>query len=289
MVKHLFRVKFTNPKSGKQQKAYEKTESFKVSDEAISRYLDVHVLEVPFQSINYKTDEKFISVWGRDNMTEWGNALFIKPRLSRKPFGKMLRKLGYQKDIEPNIPLSEGGCYVFGDEFILISDIFEKSKGKFEKILHNSGLEKPAYFVPDLTHTEGGHIDCDYQIIDSLKLIYGSGNVFCNGNYEMFTKARKTLEEIAKRHNYDMRKYESSEDKKIQADIKNWEKFCSELGQKHNGINSIVHDGKLFTGSIHPEEKEYLQERGMDVITVPLGKMNVGSGLRCVYGEFNLD
>jgi hypothetical protein len=273
MAKNLFRVKFTNPKSGKQQKAYEKTESFKVSDEAISRYLDVHVLEVPFQSINYKTDEKFISVWGRDNMTEWGNTLFVKPRLDKKPFRKMLRKLGYQKDIEPNVPLSEGGCYVFGDEFILITDAFERFQEKFERILHNAGLEKRAYFVPDLVQSESGHIDCDYQIIDSLKLIYGSENLFCDKyrSFETVTKARKTLEEIAKKHNYDIRKYQSSR-----------------LGQKRNGINSIIHDGRRFTGYIHPEEREYLQGRGMESITVPLGIMNTGSGLRCVYGEFNL-
>jgi hypothetical protein len=273
MTKHLFRLNFTGPKIGKQQAAYEKTESFKVSDSVISRYLDVHVLEVPFQSINYKTDEKFISVWGRDNIAEWGSTLFIKPGLDRKPFRKMLKELGYQKDIEPDVPLSEGGCYIFGDEFILISDIFERFREKFEKILHNADLEKRAYFVPDLVQSESGHIDCDYQIIDSLKLIYGSENLFCEkyGGFETVAKARKTLEEIAGKHNYDIRKYESPK-----------------RGKKRNGINSIIHDNKLFTGSVHPEEGEYLQGRGMDVIRVPLGKMNTGSGLRCVYGEFNL-
>ena len=273
MAKNLFRVNLTCPKNDNERRVCRKSESFRVSDDALSHYFDIHVLEVPLGSINFKTDEKFTSGWGRDNIVEWGNTLFVKPGINKRPFRKMLREFGYQKDIVSDVPLSEGGCYVFGDEFILIIDAFERFQKKFEKILQNAGLESRPYFVPDLIQSESGHIDCDYQIIDSLKLIYGSENLFCEKykNYEPVVKARKTLEEIAKRHNYDVRKYKRYGP-----------------GKKRNGINSIIHDGRLFTGYIHPKEKEYLQGRGIEAITVPLGIMNNGSGLRCVYGEFNL-
>ncbi|PIN86388.1 hypothetical protein COV19_04880 [Candidatus Woesearchaeota archaeon CG10_big_fil_rev_8_21_14_0_10_44_13] len=216
------------------------------------------------------------------------------------------------KRVAPCILLSEGGKYVIGNEFVLISNFFKPMKGgildipseepgplggprldieKHDKILLNyvqrikdMSLGKEVYIVPSLTSTNGDHIDCDYSIIDSLRVIYTSPNAF---HEEYGTKEK--LEKIAERHNFDLRLYKNCEEEigKIDKDA-GFDVFFKERAKHTNGINSIINNGTLLTGAIHSEEKEYLESRGLKVIVAPLGDVDIGAGLRCVYGEFNL-
>jgi hypothetical protein len=188
------------------------------------------------------------------------------------------------KGHHPPFSYSEGGLFVFGDEFILVSGFFEQFAEKIQRVAKKGGLDVPVYFLPSLTSTYKEHIDCDYQVINQLKLIYGSGHVFHKDNKDAIRK----LEQIAKRHGFDIRKYESSEEAPPEEEIDYDRKDHSEIARKFNGINSIVLKDKLLTSSIHPKEAKYLKKRGLDAIIVPLGDVCPGAGLRCVYGEFNI-
>ncbi len=287
MAKHLFRVNLAGAFGPKGKMVTDRSDSFRISDEAISEQMNVHVLDMPL----LEAKEGSISIYGRDNIIEWGDTLYVKPGLaggdSSSPFEKMMRNLGYQKHIEPQFTLSEGGLYVFGKEFFLVSDIFRPElRKKFKKVAKNAGLDVTLYFLPSLTTRDPGHIDCDYQVIDSLRLIYGSNRIFSHDEY--YRGVRKKLEGIARRHNYGLRRYVSSEEDEPTGTIDfNCENY-HDIARKFNGINSIINNGKLLTSSIHPDERKYLKEKGMEVGIIPLGKVAPGAGLRCVYGEFNI-
>ena len=113
------------------------------------------------------------------------------------------------------------------------------------------------------------------------------------------------LEAIAKRHNYDIREYKAFDENEIPVVVKeeDIERYIDgsavitpesnegsyyDLFLKMTGINFILNGSRLFTGFIHPEEKEFLQSKGLEAKVVPTGKVNCGAGLRCIYGEFNL-
>ena len=178
--------------------------------------------------------------------------------------------------------------YVFSSEFILISDRLESQSKDLQKFVRSVGLDVPVYFLPSLTSTDGRHIDCDFQAIDPLKLIYGSHNVFQNVGDEKyrFSKGRRMIEEIARKQSFDFREYGLYEDEQEPIDIESDDFYYDSFKRLH-GINFIV-DNALLTGAIHPEERSYLQGKGMEVVKVPLGKLTPGAGLRCIYGEFNL-
>jgi len=59
------------------------------------------------------------------------------------------------------------------------------------------------------------------------------------------------------------------------------------MGVKLKGVNAIVNERFFFTSYIHPKEEEYLGKKGVKAVVVPMGRVNLGAGLRCVYGEFN--
>ena len=293
MTKNLFRVNFTNP--AEEEKEYaDKHESFKETDGLISQHIPVHVFDVPIRCGNYDF------LFGRDVMVEWHNALLVKKELFQNPsFIDFMEKIGYQKRILPHDSLSEGGCFVFGKEFLLMSDIFEKHKELFLELLKGSRLDLPIYFMPSLTSEYHNHIDCDYQIIDRLRLVYVNENLN-RVNVPKAKKARKTLEEIAKRHDYEIREYKAF-DKDYLVTVKEEDMVLDVDGSsvinegdyydfflKMTGINFILNGSRLFTGFVHPEEKEFLQSKGLEAEVVPVGKVNSGAGLRCIYGEFDL-
>lgn len=280
MVKKLFRVEFTDPKNRHDEEFIERSQSFRVSDQALSKHIDVHVLKLP---MSYAREKK-VGMYGRDRITEWGNLLVINPGLCDNRFGGMMDDLGYKGPGYSDELLSEGGLYVMGKEFILISDNLEQNNDFFKEIMDKSGLNIPFYFLPSLTSTSGGHIDCDYQVIDSLRILYAGHNAM-TGDTDKDKKIRKRLEDIASKHNYELRLYRHEEvtpshGLKI-AD------FLGTLAKRTNGINFIT-NGVVLTGAIHPEEKEYLSQKGMETAVIPLGNVSPGAGLRCVYGEFNL-
>jgi len=294
---HLFRINFTYPNINEPDEISlaERLRSFRETDEAVSSYFNVHVLNIPMSELR-KNHRGILSMYGRDLITEWGEVLYVSPALldgllsrfsifQNSPLRSMMDRMGYDKKIIPMEVASEGGLHIIGREFILLSDLYLPSRRSFEKIARNGGLDVPLYFFPSLTSTSGGHIDCDYQIIDSLKLIYGDHNVF-NGLGDDFKGARRKLEDIAKRHNYDLREYKSySDEKQIDAST---DDFMYEMARQSNGINFLLNGKVLLTSNIHPEEKKFLQKRGLEAVLIPLGKVSPGAGLRCVYGQFSL-
>ena len=291
MTKNLFRVEFVNPKSATENAVAKITESFRVTDAAIASNMPVHVLEL---DAAYACKRE-CGVYGRDLIVEWGDILFVKPGLLNKinlPWKKKsslerkLKELSYDKKIVSHEVLSEGGLCVIGKEFVLVSDAYERDADIFEKVVKDAGLGLPLYFMPSMTSICGGHIDCDYQIIDAEKILYGGHNTF-HGNSEDSKKAIKLLEKIAEEHDYELREYALNETEfgessgLVDFDFKGI--FC-----RMNGINFITDDREIFTSSISPEEEKYLLEKNIGAIVVPLGDTAPGAGVRCVYGEFTL-
>ena len=138
------------------------------------------------------------------------------------------------------------------------------------------------HFIPGLS--SGRHIDCDYQIIDSLKLIYVSHNVAVSESESIFRdrKPKSKIEEIANLYGYEVREYPT-----YFADVPKGPQSISESLKRLKGINFILVNETLLTSSIHPDEKEYLKKRGLEAVVIPLGDVAPGAGLRCMYGEFN--
>ncbi|MDI6721850.1 MAG: hypothetical protein QMD85_05630, partial [Candidatus Aenigmarchaeota archaeon] len=155
---------------------------------------------------------------------------------------------------------------------------------------------------PSVSSFSRGHIDCDYQIIEDLNVIYVGRNVWDSKG----RKALKNMEEIAREHNYDLRNYKtlpgyisliSGGEEFIEHDEKRGmilhepppgHRAFSRYIKVHTGINFIVNENSLFTGFIHPNEEVYLRSKGMQAVEIPLGMMDAGAGLRCIYGEFTL-
>jgi hypothetical protein len=269
MAKHLFRPNFTL--NGKLTK---RSESFLKTDRALAKYVNVHTI-----NLDYKQAAGKVSMHGRDCITEWGDDLAIIPGLMEIPaFIEIMQRLGYKKRIVPTGIYSEGGLYVFGKEFMLISDVVESEPALFKE----AAKCLPVHFVTGISC--GGHIDCDYQIIDSLRLIYMSHNVAVSESGRSSWKDKKPkskIEEIAKLYGYEIREYPSYD-----ADVPK-EQPISEILKRLNGINSILMNETLLTSSIHPNEKKYLRRSGLEAIVIPLGDVAPGAGLRCMYGEFN--
>ena len=238
--------------------------------------------------------ERGIGVYGRDLIAEWGNTLFYKRGLFEmdlpEPFEKMMRRLNYEGAIIPHEALSEGGLYIFGKEFILVSDHLEPNAEFIRKTAREAGPDVPVYFLPSITSQRHGHIDCDYQFIDSRKLLYASHNVF-HGKTEASVHALAKMKEIARRHNYWLKEYLTGERNGNYAEMPDeWslEDAIRADSIRMNGINLINSANAVLTGSMHSKEKRYLQQHGVESVVVPLGKVGPGAGLRCVYGEFNL-
>lgn len=307
MTKHLFRIEFTDPTTPSEERLVKRTQSFRETDEALAPYVDgVHVLDMPYCEVTW---------YGRDLITEWGNNLFVDPKLlsgfpfKKSAFKRMMDALGYSKRIVPAPLLSEGGFYVSGEEFVFILNAFEDVLGISEKFFKTM-LKKQPHFIPALSSLNG-HIDLDYQIIDTLRLIYASSNAFKDD------ECRQKLEEIAEIHGFDVREYpvekpmldrkkvsEESAGKhsvvmwrydstdslseKIIAPGVDWDLVDEMLLGPKKGINSIINDNVFLTNYINPKEKEYLEKRGLKVVVVPLGDVTPGAGLRCVYGEFTI-
>jgi len=295
MKKHLFRIQRTDFKNKEDSREIEEYSNHEETDKALSQYFPLHVLEVPEETFTRKD----LSVYGRDLATEWGNTLYVKPRLLNpilprtfsSPFKKVLKRTGFDKKVVPHEILSEGGMFVFGEEFLLLSDDLIKHKEALEKLARNNGLNQPLYFVPSLTSLWHGHIDCDYQILDAPKILYVSHNVIYEIGQNDGEHIRATLEEITSNHGFELREFKteerntSNDNEEPTTSLEMLEESLLKSINHTKGINSIV-NGRLFTNSIHPNEEEYLSHRGIKVVKVPIGKMAPGAGLRCLYGEF---
>jgi len=289
MTKHLFRPKFRNSKTEEELLKILISGSFSISDKVMKEHMDLHIIDVPM----YHPSKKRITIYGRDLITEIGNNLFVKPNLGNPYFPKLiksnfvkeLRKIGYDKEIRFEHVLSEGGLLIVGNEFILMSDGYEGQSDKIRRRLKDFDVNIPVYYMPSLSNNPGSHIDFDYNVIDSLKIIYGSRDVF-HGECEESEKGVSLLETIAKSYGYELREYKYNRQKENESDGS--EDFAERITRGTKGLNFIKDENKIFTESIHPDEEKYLKNKGIEVIVVPLGKVDPGAGLRCVYGEFNI-
>lgn len=306
MAKHLFRVTLVNPKDTMEEEIVRRSASFEVSDAVLKGHLCVHVQEMD-ASERWGTG---LRIYGRDLMTEWGNHLAVHPSLSypflkkfwkKSPLDVLLSELNYALEVVRDKSSSHGGRFVLGKEFVLFSDDFSTEKRRVKTFLRSAGLDVPYYFLPSLTSIGAGHIDCDYAIVDPARVLYGSPGVFSSpglirpdDSEKQALKGLKELEHIARAHNFELREYkpdpanylgEAPPDGNRAWDASNlWEEFS----KRGKGINLIVDGRNIFTSEIHPEERIYLRGKGIEVVVVPLGKVNMGAGLRCIYGEFTV-
>ena len=283
-VKHLLRINFIDPRTDSEKEIAEMTSTFTETDKALSPYFNVHVLNMPASAY----EQRDISMYARDQMVEWGNTLYVHPGLvtmfpmsllSSTDFQKHLERLSYNREIVPQEVLSKGGLFVFGKEFIFASDWYEHKYSVFEEVKRRTGLKSPIYFVPTLTSPMDGHIDSDYQIIDSLKLICVNGVLQDEG-------IRKKVEDISQRHNYRIKEFKQPNENEVEEDHP--DDALQDAIKRLHELNVILDNNMLFTASIHPKKRGYLEQNRMEVVVVPLGKVRPGAGLRCVYGEITL-
>lgn len=278
MTLQLFRPKFLGSSSPAMQ-----SRSFHKTDTVLAKYLNIHTATLAADAISE------VSVYGRDCMVEWDGALTVRRHLLGNPtfdFTAWMRNLGYKKPIFGNDMLAEGGRYIFGKKFILASDLHVRDAAFLEYFLKNVAMYTntylPIHFVPSITSTSGRHIDCDYQIIDTLKLIYISQNAANTASLRWpGENAKKRLEDIAELYGYAVRTYPRYFDNHSLG------KQTTDALAGLKGINSIIANETLFTGAIHPDEKKWLDQQGIAVEIMPLHDVDFGAGLRCVYGEFN--
>src|SRR3989338_4715439 len=109
----------------------------------------------------------------------------------------LLSEAGYDKSLCIDDVLSEGGLFVAGREFILISGSYKSQQKAVKQALKRLGINIPVYFLQPSQPTT--HIDCEYGISDSARVLYiQPGISFYN---------RIKLAKIANRHNFELREY----------------------------------------------------------------------------------
>jgi hypothetical protein len=278
MTSVLVRMRYVNP-------SYDNIDSLGISDEALSRDFKVTVFEIDSEY----ADRNKISFYGRDVMSQWGDVLFVHPKLvsplpylatiffqkllPKSGFVKFLRNNGYTGRIVPYKDLCEEGMFIPGKEFFLISNDFdnESSRGRLQYWMNQGGLSIPFHFVPPAS-TLNSHIDLDYAVVDAERIIYASPAAMEKDHI------KQSLEEIASSHDYELRVYPDTH-------ITSYDE--SALFKSMRGINFIACNRTIYTCSVNRKEKEQLKRRNIKVQKVPLGMVNAGAALRCVYGQYN--
>ncbi|MBI4014755.1 MAG: hypothetical protein HY365_02250 [Candidatus Aenigmarchaeota archaeon] len=303
--KHLFRFALKDIQDSKDTaRVRGLSEELKRADETLSRHFQVHTIP-----IEYEEREKYHE-YARDAMTQWKNAVYVKPPVNiflsnyarivpgiHKIFPhdspelpREIRRAGYRGILLPGECMSEGGQFVMGDKFCLATDVYFNDKSAVKSLQRRAG--KPVLPVYSFTSISHAHIDCDYAIVDDIRTLYTSldMNAICAESelsdplslaiHAGEVNSRRTLGRIASEHGYDVRKYRMSE-----------EPFPETSNGRYpniNGLNLLTGDGAIFTTNVHPGEKAYLQKRGIEVVVIPLGHTTPGAGLRCVYGEITI-
>lgn len=261
--KHLFRFSFRNQKKtppiiNLKDTAYLMAldEELKSADDILAKSFPLYVIPVDLNLdlVNASYDE-----YTRDEMQQLGDIIYIW--LESRKLRMAIRQAGYKKRVVRSEQMSEGGRFVAGNRFCLLSDVFPK-----EVIFDVSQNEKkPVYSVHSFTSVLYNHIDCDYGIVDDAEILYASRLLWDTPISISEASSRNTLDTIASETGYQIRMYPN--------------------GEHRNGINFITGSGKIFTTGISPEERAYLRGRGIEVVEIPLRRTASGAGLRCAYGE----
>ncbi|MCX6707044.1 MAG: hypothetical protein NT001_02790, partial [Candidatus Woesearchaeota archaeon] len=274
MAKHLFRIRLTNPSNDEEKEFAERSDSFRRSDEALSRYFPIHILDVPI----YENEDSWrLSAYGRDLITEFGKVLFVKDRLFfNEKFRKMMKGIGYQRIIPRMFPserLSEGGDFVFGDHFFFITNrLGQLDESSLECLceihpnkdprrilrrinyINQKRIEfasflmggKEPYLMPPL-HDDGlSHIDLNYQINDAARIIYCTESLLktlkeYEGDFEQMQRRIWPLRKTA------ADKFRESYNR-LEDIAKKWDYELREYKSADHGLNAIKDNCRLFTG-----------------------------------------
>lgn len=260
--KHLFRFSFRNqkrtPPINVKDAAYLMAleEELKRADDILAKYFPLYVIPIDLNLdlVNAHYDE-----YTRDEMQQLGDIIYIW--LGSTKLSRAIRKAGYKKRVVRSEQMSEGGRFVAGNMFCLVSDVFP---GEIISSIAED-VQKPVYPVRSFTSALHNHIDCDYGIVDDAEILYASPMLWTAPISESEAVSRNTLDTIASETGYQIRMYPN--------------------GEHRNGINFITGDGALFTVGMDEKEKAYLQKRVIEVVEIPLRRTASGAGLRCAYGE----
>jgi len=300
MTKNLFRVRLKDPRNEQEHIISRVMERLDETDEALRSHLPVHVLEMQFEDV---INPRYF-LCARDMITEWGNILFVNQELiSQRPFKRLLDTLGYKRRVIKNNSYSEGGLFIFSNDFTLISDRVKSHRKTLRDLSTLLNMPTRIHFLPTFTCSGPEHVDCDYAVIDSAKLIYTSDNVEQESN-KGNGLAKRQITKIASRNGFTLRPFKFPENLKFwgvsDLEISPGSKTSFVLTPKFGddkfadqlrilaGINLITSGNKILTAYIHDQEIEYLRTRSVEAIQVPLPYVEASSGLRCVYAEFNL-
>ncbi len=250
--KHLFRIKPIGQAPGVDTKLLEELERL---DDQVSTHFPLHLMEVPADEWFYpKEYSGRNTVYSRDFIVDHGGIICAQNILERySEFKRIVRNAGFAGRIIYIPELSEGGCWIFGNSFILVSE-------KLQRYWKVEGVGKPLYLLQ--ATFDHGHIDCDYGLIDDLGILYFRPDILPDN--------QTMLQKIASGSGYELRPYSMPYSENI----------------NRNGINFISGDGRLLTTYIDSDEREYLERRGLEVLEFPLEHIDSCSGLRCIYGEF---
>ncbi|MFA6088444.1 MAG: hypothetical protein WC755_01145 [Candidatus Woesearchaeota archaeon] len=293
MTKHLFRVNFINANTSFKEEVEKKSASFKVSDDFLSKHFPVHVFDVSLTDFCYN-----IPIYGRDSMVEWFDTLLVKNQLYAYPgFLDYMKNIGYNKHILPSEYLSEGGQFLFGKNFVLVSSIFKKEL--FDRLFKDVINTENIHSAPFYSNQVQAHIDMDYQLLEEFGIVYYDERLLTKK--DEFRGAATLLERISEQYCCELRKYPQPSEgivisKKDVRTVNGKDIYVPNIDdythldyfKKFNGINFIVDNYKIFTSHIDEKERNYLKMKGADVFIVPTGLISVGAGIRCVYGEFNI-
>ncbi|MBI2574906.1 hypothetical protein HYV82_03405 [Candidatus Woesearchaeota archaeon] len=296
--KHLFRFALKNVPEGEgTERARALSAELERADEFLARDFALHVAPVDYgqrQSAAYYEN-------ARDAAFQLGNSVHVKPGIATHwsnfsatgilpylipslpkahPFTssaleKAIRAAGYEGYLHPHDSLSEGGQFVTGEKFCLVTDSYYAPAVR--RVAKLTGT--PTYQVHSFTSIWHEHIDGDYAVVDDALLLYTSLPVgrpvpaqprFSDHEEIMrhrgLVSTRHKLERITEETGYELRTYRDKEDNNL-------------------GINLLTAEGTVFTTGIHPEEKRFLESRGIRVTEIPLRHTTPGEGLRCLYAE----
>lgn len=313
--RHLFRFSLENiPETEDTRRIRKCSEELDRADEVLARRFQVHTVPVRFEE---RRAEGYME-YARDTMVQIGGMTFVKPEISKflsnlsltgvlgllpwvpqiypfshSKFEREVRRAGYKGGLIPSQWLSEGGQFVVGNKFCLVSDVYFEDPHNIRTMQRIARLtRKSVYPVHSFTSIAHGHIDCDYGIVDDIGVIYTflrlgpvlnkpeSDNELDIELYKGVVNSRRVLDEIASEHDYKLRWFRINEKSFDLAEDRSW--------NSSHGINFLTSNGTLFTTSILPKEKRYLQKHGIEVIEIPLRYVTPRAGLRCVYAELNI-
>jgi len=259
----------------------------------------VHVVSIDYEE---KGQEGWLE-HARDVMQQVGAGIFINqtpmpslddltqtnhPNLRSTKLTRTIEEAGFNGNLLPSFLFSEGGKFIPGSKFWLISDAFGKEvAGALSLDLQMSVYRISPLFEGERIQLENGeipkkgpdHIDTFYGVVSGARIIY-SALPIVPLTYQTELRVAKTKSDTVKKHYLNLLALSTI------ASQHGYElRYFGLIGGQEKGINFIEGEGIIVTNGIKPEEKAHLAKKGIEAIEVTLTNNAGNSGVRCYYAE----